>query len=139
MNLITQPPSSHMCGHAVVAMLAGTTPERVADVLAHDRPTTWTELYSVLFMFGVVCAPKLVPCFGPDDMADVAVVALPSCTPAYGHWVLKIGGLVYDPARDEPYSVEALPFELTPSSKVITFATVRNRSATVCTSTSQGR
>lgn len=86
-----------MCGHACVAMLANTTPERVATVLSSDGPTSWRELYSTLFAFGVVCDAGLVPVFDPADIPPLAVVRLPG-PGSFGHWVVVCRGTVYDPA-----------------------------------------
>lgn len=126
MKLIRQPRYSNTCGHAVVAMLAGTTVPRVAAVLAHDRPTTWRELYSVLFAFGVVCGPVLVPSFEEEDMPGTCVVQVPSDSPAIKHWVLKHGPDVYDPAVGV-YPACTLPYTRYPATRVLQCADVRSR------------
>ena len=126
MTLVQQPPGSRLCGHAIIAMLARTTTGRVAANLGHERPTTWRELYSILHLFGIICDPKLQPCFDLVDLPPVAVVVVPSGSPVVGHWVLKYGDQIYNPACSEPYPAADLPFALKPSSDVVKFAAVRN-------------
>lgn len=123
MNLVVQPEHSTACGHAVVAMLANTTTERVIAVLGHRRPTTWRELCSMLFAFGVVCEPEMVPVFSVWDLPHTAVLALPG-RGRYGHWVAIEGEEVYDPAG-AIYPTDTLRF-LSPSpSDIIMCGAVR--------------
>ena len=126
MKHLYQGRADHKCGHTCVAMLANTTSDRVAQVLGHERPTAWLELYSVLHVLGVVCEPKQIPCFEPQGMPEVALVIIPSGTPVLKHVVVKYGDLIYDPAVAAPYPAAALPFELEPANQVLTCAKVYN-------------
>ena len=125
MKLIHQPPNSTQCGQACIAMLANTTPARVAKATGNDGPTTWEELYSVLNQFGIVCAPKLRPCFQLEDLPPVAVIALPGAG-GLGHWVVKYGDWVYDPAILVPQQAVDLPFAVRPVHRVLKYAEVKN-------------
>lgn len=115
-----------MCGHAAIAMLAASSLERVATMLGHRGPTTWREVYSALFTLGVVCDPELRACFTPTALPPVAVVQVPSGSPAIHHWVVVAGGVVYDPARAATYAAVELPFAIKPATAVLRVAAVRN-------------
>lgn len=126
MRLVLQNAYDSTCGHACVAMLANTTIPAVVAALGHKRPTTWRELYSVLCLLGVVAAPKMVPIFASEAMPPVAVVQLPSGSPALRHVVVACGGTVYDPGAGGLYAVESLPFTDRPSDEVLWCAEVYN-------------
>ena len=125
MRLVRQPRHSNTCGHACIAMLADVPIRHVIAALAHDRPTAWKALYSTAFVFGIVCSPELVPVFEVDDMAPVCVVAVPGASQAVGHWVVKYGDIVYDPAVGRRYADE-LPFQTSPIYRVVKCAVVHN-------------
>ena len=101
-------------------MLANTSIDRVIAVLRHDRGTTWRELYSTLFAFGVVCAPELEPAYEADELPPVAVVMLPGSAK---HWVVKQDDLIYDP-NGSIYAVDELRFRVGPANEQIKYATV---------------
>jgi hypothetical protein len=107
-------------------MLAGTTIATVKHALRHDRPTTWRELYTTLFTFGVVCAPDLTPVFTPDALPEVAVLMIPGGSPLARHWIIKYGDEVYDPARGV-YDLWSIPFVAAPATAVVRYASVWNK------------
>ena len=124
MRLVQQPPNSTTCGHAVVAMLANKTYASVCNALGHTKPTTWREMYTMLFTFGVVCDAGMVPVFGVADIPPVGVLLFPSGV--LGHLAVCYGGYVYDPAYDEVYDTEALPFRKYPANSVLFCSRVYN-------------
>jgi len=124
MKLIYQRQNSNMCGHACVAMLANTTPDRVAQVLGHKHPTAWRELYTLLFHFGVVCEFELVPCFSEREFPPVAIVVLPSLCATLKHVVVKYGDEIYDPACGV-YMAASLEYSIKPT-EVLKYARVLN-------------
>lgn len=106
-------------------MLINSTPEQVSEFLNNDGPTKWYELYSVLHAYGVLCAPRLKLCFDLEDLPEVAVMSVPSGSPATKHWVVRYGANVYDPACGVR-SVYDLMFPHSPSNRVNKYATVTN-------------
>lgn len=123
MNLHLQEPGSNMCGHCVVAMFAGCHPREVRDSLQHARPTTWRELYSILFAHGVVCEPELVIALESEDLPERAVIRLPGPTPTFGHWVAYADGLVYCPVRGR-YHPDEIRYQTTPAHRAVKYAKV---------------
>lgn len=78
----------------------------------------------MLFLFGVVCSPELVPVTDTGCMPRVAVVLLPG---VIEHWVVKSDCSIYDPAG-YVYMVGELPFdEATSAERVIKCAEVISR------------
>ena len=125
MKLWLQGPGSDMCGHCVVAMFAGCHPNEVKDSLRHDRPTTWRELYSVLFTHGVVCEPELVIAHETLDLPERAVIRLPGATVQLGHWVAYADGEVYCPCKGL-YPPEEIRYHYAQVSRVVKYAEVKN-------------
>ena len=126
MKLIQQPPFSHMCGHACVAMLVGTTVGRVKSMLGTHYGLKWEELNAVLHIFGILCAPIMLPCFCKEDTPPVCLLMLPTASPAIKHWVLKYGDTIYDPGRVVPYPVDELVYPLVPASLVLRSGEITN-------------
>lgn len=126
MNLIQQPPNSNLCGQTCIAMLANTTPARVATALGNNGPMAWEEVYSALHQFGIICTPQLRPCFEEADLPPVAIIEMPSGTAVLRHLVVKYGPWVYDPAIPLPQQAADLPFETGPANRVLRYAEVKN-------------
>lgn len=104
-------------------MLAGVPLEDVIGQIS-DTATTWREIRSALFQFGVVAEEKLQPAYYAGDTPPVAVVFLPTVAVELKHAVVVKDGDVYDPRYSEPYSAEEFQFAYGPAQDVIRFAKV---------------
>ena len=125
MNLIKQPRNSRLCGQCCVAMLSNHPLEDVIGQI-RDTVTTWREIRSALFQFGVIAEEKMQPAFRASDIPPTAVLMVPTGSSLMKHAVVAHGGTVYDPAHGT-YPVEHLMFASTPSHEVIRFAKVTHR------------
>ena len=88
-------PTDLQCGQAVLAMLLGTTPEKICTFLQNDRETTLREMQLVLETNGVRFSRERRQAFTKEDLPKIALLSLE--TPRCWHWSLFADGVFYDP------------------------------------------
>lgn len=88
-------PTDLQCGQAVLAMLLGTTPEKICTFLQNDRETTLREMQLVLETNGVRFSRERRQAFTKEDLPKIALLSLE--TPRCWHWSLFANGVFYDP------------------------------------------
>ena len=88
-------PTDLQCGQAVLAMLLGTTPEKICTFLQNNRETTLREMQLVLETNGVRFSRERRQAFTKEDLPKIALLSLE--TPRCWHWSLFADGVFYDP------------------------------------------
>lgn len=88
-------PTDLQCGQTVLAMLLGTTPEKICTFLQNDRETTLREMQLVLETNGVYFSRERRQAFTKEDLPKIALLSLE--TPRCWHWSLFTDGVFYDP------------------------------------------
>lgn len=88
-------PTDLQCGQAVLAMLLGTTPEQICEILHNERETNLREMQSVLTDYGVKFSRERKQVFSKADLPKIALLSLE--TPRCWHWSLYANVIFYDP------------------------------------------
>lgn len=91
-------PTDLQCGQAVLAMLLGTTPEKICEFLHNDRETTLREMQLVLTANGIAFSRERKQAFTKADLPKIALLSLE--TPRCWHWSLYVDGVFYDPEHN---------------------------------------
>lgn len=121
MKLVMQPKDSRLCGQACIAMLTNSPLEDVIGMIGQTL-TTWNELYSALFQFGITCVPDLEPAFGAFDLPDLAILLCPAGG-GMKHAVLYDRGMIYDPGMGV-YPAGAVDWAHSPAHRIIKFSAI---------------
>ncbi len=107
-------PTDLQCGQAVLAMLCGTTAEKVCAELGNQRETTLREMRQFLAAHGMALSPERRQAFVKRDLPRCALLSLE--TPRCWHWALYADGVFYDPEHgvldDFPQSERKLYWEV---------------------------
>ena len=88
-------PTDLQCGQAVLAMLLGTSPEQICELLHNERETNLREMQSVLTDNGIKFSRERKQAFSKADLPKIALLSLE--TPRCWHWSLYADGVFYDP------------------------------------------
>lgn len=88
-------PNDLQCGQAVLAMILGTTAEKISEYLCNERETTLKEMKRVLSENNIKFSPERKESFSKDDLPRYALLSLE--TPRCWHWSLYADGIFYDP------------------------------------------
>ncbi|SEK19109.1 hypothetical protein SAMN02910353_00102 [Ruminococcus sp. YRD2003] len=88
-------PTDLQCGQAVLAMILGTTPERICSMLGNDRETTLAEMKQVLRGNGFTVSDERVQVTDKVELPPLCMLSLE--TPRCWHWSLFCDGTFYDP------------------------------------------
>ena len=88
-------PTDLQCGQAVLAMILGTSPEQICELLHNERETNLREMQSVLTEHGIKFSRERKQAFSKEDLPKIALLSLE--TPRCWHWSLYADGVFYDP------------------------------------------
>ncbi len=88
-------PTDLQCGQAVLAMILGTTPEHICEILDNDRETTLAEMKRVLRENGCMVSDERVQVTDKAELPPLCMLSLE--TPRCWHWSLYCDGTFYDP------------------------------------------
>ena len=88
-------PTVLQCGQAVLAMILGTTPERICTMLGNERETTLAEMKQVLRENGCTVSDERVQVTDKSELPPLCILSLE--TPRCWHWSLYCDGTFYDP------------------------------------------
>ena len=107
-------PTDLQCGQAVLAMLLGTTPEKICDMLGNCRETDLAEMKDTLRAAGFKVSDRRVPVMDKSELPKLCFLSLE--TPRCWHWSLYCEGVFYDPEHgvmtDFPASARRYFWEL---------------------------
>ena len=96
MNIVyCHEPTDLQCGQAVLAMILGTSPEHICEMLGNERETTLREMCSVLTDAGLSVSEKRIPFVKKSELPPLCFLSLE--TPRCWHWSLYCQGTFYDP------------------------------------------
>ncbi len=111
-------PTELQCGQAVLAMLVGTTAEKICEYLGNERETDLGEMKRILAEHGIYLMPERRQAFTKADLPQCALLSLE--TPRCWHWSLYAEGVFYDPEHgvldDFPQSARKFFWEILPAS-----------------------
>ena len=88
-------PTDLQCGQAVLAMILGTSPEQICELLHNERETNLREMQSVLTDNGIKFSRERKQAFSKENLPKIALLSLE--TPRCWHWSLYADGVFYDP------------------------------------------
>ncbi len=88
-------PTDLQCGQAVLAMILGTTPEHVCEVIGNDRETTLREMKNTLRNAGFTVSDERIAVKNKTELPELCFLSLE--TPRCWHWSLYCEGTFYDP------------------------------------------
>ncbi len=88
-------PDDLQCGQAVLAMIAGTTPQDAAEELKNERETTLKEMKGFLRKRGFYVSEERVQVQDRSELPQLCILSLE--TPRCWHWSLYCEGVFYDP------------------------------------------
>lgn len=99
LTLIHQPPSSHLCGQACLAMILHLGLSEAVEEVGHKHSTKTKDLVKVLDRYGIVNSGRLKVC-RRDRMRPKCRIAKLRRRNKYGgwHWVVCWKGNFYDPS-----------------------------------------
>ena len=98
-RLVFQPPLSKLCGHACVAMVTGTTLDKVQSVIGHSHGTTTRELVRAIRKLGGKCSSRLQRIGTHVALPDRAIVKISLPKTRNWHWVVYWDNHLFDPAQ----------------------------------------
>lgn len=108
-------PTDLQCGQAVLAMLLGTSPEKIAGMLNNDRETTLREMKEVIRGAGLQISDQRIQVNKRSELPPLCLLSLE--TPRCWHWSLYCCGVFYDPEHgvmdDFPASERKYYWEIT--------------------------
>ena len=87
-------PTEHLCGQAVIAMLADVSVDEVISVMKNDKGTDTPLMREALKYYGLKTAKRLR--YTEDTILPECCI-LSLSLPGYGHWSLYYRGKYYDP------------------------------------------
>ncbi len=90
-----QQPNEYQCGQACVAMLAGVTPEEVADIMYEEYGTQDCDIEQALNYYKIPHDVIRKPFLKDTILPDICILSMQ--LPEYGHWSLYYKGKFYDP------------------------------------------
>ncbi len=90
-----QQPNEYQCGQSTVAMLAGVTPEEVANVMYEEYGTQDCDMEQALNYYKIPHDVIRKPYFKEMILPDICILSMQ--LPGYGHWSLYYKGKYYDP------------------------------------------
>jgi len=96
MQLIQQPKRSKLCGHAVIAMVAGVNLAAAISAIGHRKGTKAPELRTALARYGVTVGETKLTAHEEIPLRAIARVTRPRRR--NWHWVLVWDGDVLDPS-----------------------------------------
>lgn len=88
-------PTDLQCGQAVLAMVLGTTPEYICELLDNDRETTLREMKDTLRNSGFKVSDQRIQVSDKSQLPPLCMLSLE--TPRCWHWSLYCDGTFYDP------------------------------------------
>ena len=88
-------PTDLQCGQAVLAMLGGTTVEKILTLVGTDRETNLKQMFSALDSLKIKYDTNRREAKSKDDLPNVCILSLE--TPRCWHWSLYFNGTFYDP------------------------------------------
>lgn len=104
MTHVRQPLGSNLCAHACLAMMLGLTLDQACERMGHRRKTRTRDLVRALGPVALAKRLLLVRQVGLDHLPDDAVLRI--VWGSFGHFVVKHGERVHDPAWSDAERIE---------------------------------
>jgi hypothetical protein len=123
LKLVLQPEGSSLCGQSCVAMIAGISLSQSIKAIGHKRKTRWVELRDALTGLGFSVSEKLTKVQSRSDLPRFCVVRIYWGADNTSHWIIKCGGLTYDPISGLNCA-EFLPFAKKPHVRVTSYGEI---------------